>query len=224
MNTYYKNNLKQAFLILESDEENVEADDYQIAMLQENYIPGILQMHVRYVDGTCQYLYEISGKNSFRLVHEKSNLSCEDIRRLIESLLQALRQLQKFMIAENKILLDPDYIFCEKEEFFFCYYPLCTEELTESFHKLTEFFVREVNYKDEEGVRLAYMLHKSTMEEHYSVEQILEAFEKEEAEPAVIDYAQRMENPDLEESLISEKTEMWEPIRRFLEKRKKTCQ
>lgn len=224
MNSYFKNNLKQAFLVLESDEEDVELDDYQIAMLQENRIPGILETNIRYVDGICQYYYDISGMNSFHMLHEKSSLSCEDIRSLTESLLQTIKQLQRFMITENKILLDPDYIFCEKDAYYFCYYPLCKEELTESFHKLTEFFVREVNYKDEEGVKLAYTLHKSTMEEHYSVERILEEFEQEKGETTVIDYTQRMENTSLEEVLIAEKTEIWEPIRRFLEKRKKTCQ
>jgi len=220
MKTYYKNNLKEAYLILET--ENEEPEDYQLAMLRENDIPGILSMSVRYVDGKNQYYYDISGKVSLNAVHETANLECQDIRRLTSELLDAVKQLQRYMLSESCILLEPEYIFCEKGHYFFCYYPPCGDELKENFHRLTEFFVREVNYKDEEGVRLAYTLHKSTMEEHYSLQQILEEFEREE--PVIIDYKERMEEPQIDEIMIAEKTEFWEPIRRLLERRKRTCQ
>ena len=39
---------------------------------------------------------------------------------------------------------------------------------------MTEFFVREVNYKDEDGVHFAYSMHKMTMEENYSIEEIMQ--------------------------------------------------
>ena len=52
-------------------------------------------------------------------------------------------------------------------------------DIKEEFHKLTEFFVREVDYKNKEGVHLAYTLHKATMEEHYSIEKIMEELEHE---------------------------------------------
>ena len=62
MKTYYKNNLNQAFLILESEEEGKE--DYQLTMLKENQIPGVLNTSLRYVDGMTQYHYDVSGKTS----------------------------------------------------------------------------------------------------------------------------------------------------------------
>ena len=220
MKTYYKNNLKESYLILETEKGEIE--DYQSVMLRENDIPGVLRTSVRYVDGKNQYYYDISGKVALNAVHETANMGCEDIRRLTSELLDAVKQLQKYMLSENCILLEPEYIFCEKGHYFFCYYPPCGEGLRENFHKLTEFFVREVNYKDEEGVRLAYTLHKSTMEEHYNVEQVLEEFEKEE--PITINYGESLEEPKIEEIMIAEKTEFWEPIRRLLERRKRTCQ
>ena len=86
---------------------------------------------------------------------------------------------------------------------------------------MTEFFVREVDYKDEEGVRLAYTLHKSTMEENYTIEQILEEFERESLDIKVIDYTERREESNYENIMIADKTEFWEPIRRLLDRRKK---
>lgn len=221
MKTYYRNNLKQAYLILESEVEEVQ--DYQLAMLRENHVPGILDTSLRYVDGATQYYYDISGKTSILALHEKSSLMYEDIRGLAEALVQAVRELQRYMLPAEHLLLDPEYIFYEKGNYYFCFYPPDEEMLKDKFHDLTEYFVREVDYKDEEGVRLAYTLHKATMEENYTIEQILEEFEKENLDVKVIDYTEHTEEPSYENIMIADKTEFWEPIRRLLEKRKKTC-
>lgn len=223
MKTYYKNDLKKAYLILEGEEG--EKEDYQIEMLKENEIAGILKTDVRYVDNVIQYHYDISGKVSFKAMHEKVNLTCEDMRHMVEQLLSAIKTLRKYMLDGNAILLDPEHIFCTKQQVFFCYYPSGQRELKTEFHKLTEFFVREVNYKDKEGVHFAYTLHKATMEENYSIEQILEELSCEEKEEGVektpITYTERMENKALEEVLIAEKREMWEPVRKLLERKRK---
>ncbi len=219
MKTYYRNNLKEAYLILESEEE--ETQDYQLAMLRENHIPGILDTSLRYVDGATQYCYDVSGKTSIQALHEKSPLTLSDIRGLSEALVQAVRELQRYMLPAEHLLLDPEYIFCEKGSYYFCFYPPDEEVLKDKFHKLTEFFVREVDYKDEEGVHLAYTLHKSTMEENYTIEQILEEFENENMDIQVIDYSEHVEEPSYEKIMIADKMEFWEPIRRLLDRRKR---
>lgn len=226
MKTYYKNDLKRAYMILEGTEGDRE--DYQIVMLKENEIPGILNMDVRYVDNQSQYYYDISGKTSFKILHEKVNLTLDDMRRLVNDLLQAIQILKKYMLDGKCLLLEPEYIFREDETYYFCYYPSCQQDIKEEFHRLTEFFVREVNYKDEEGVHFAYTLHKATMEENYSIEEIMKNLipEKEEEEQedhdiSIVDYTERMENMSLEESMIEERDSMWESVRKFLERSKK---
>lgn len=225
MKTYYKNDLKKAYLILEGTEG--EQEDYQIVMLRENDIDGILKTDVRYMDNQSNYYYDISGKTSFKTLHEKINLSYDIMKRLVGSLLQTIQMVRKYMLDANCILLEPEFIFCDQEKFYFCYYPPCQENAKEAFHKLTEFFVREVNYKDEEGVHFAYTMHKMTMEENYSIEEIMQQFvpqerdDEEEVEIKVMDYTERMENVNLEIDLIEEKNDMWEPVRKLLERAKR---
>ena len=139
---------------------------------------------------------------------------------LIHSLLQTLQEIEKYMLDAKGVLLSPEYIYCEGDKYFFCFYPPCSLELKEEFHKLTEFFVREVDYKDKEGIHLAYTLHKSSMDDNYSIEKIMEEVLNEEAIPQV-PYEKRMEEQTEEAVTIEEKKELWEPVRRFLEKRKK---
>ncbi len=223
MKTYYKHDLKKAYMILQGGEEDKE--DYQVVMLKENEIPGVLKMDVQHIDNHSQYHYDISGKTSFKMLYEKINLSLNEMKSLVNDLLQVLRNLQEYMLDAKCILLDPEYIFCEQDKYFFCYYPFYDKDIKKEFHRLTEFFVQEVNYRDEEGVRFAYTLHKATMEENYSIEDIMKDFLLEaEEEPGIttelprVNYVERIENASLEESMIQERDDMWEPIKKFLER------
>jgi len=76
LNAYFKNNLKQAILTLAGEEIK---DDFQIFMLQENEIPGLLKTSMKYIDGKSHYQYDISGKVSMKVKYEKMKLSNEDI-------------------------------------------------------------------------------------------------------------------------------------------------
>ena len=217
MNIYYINNLKSAYQVVEGEEQ--ENEDYQVAMLRENTVPGLLSMHVRYVDNRSNYYYDISGMQSLKTKFEKEKLKYADIQQLINALLTTMEESKKYMLDGEKILLDPNYIFYEKSGYYFTYYPSCMSDIKEEFHKLTEFFVREVDYQDREGVHLAYTLHKSTMEDHYSIQKILENLEEEE-EPQKVQYADRMEKMVEEPLVVAEKPDMWEPVKRLLDRKK----
>ena len=206
MKTYYKNDLKHAYMILEGAEG--AKDDYQSVMLRENEIPGILKTEVRNVDNCNHYYYEISGKTSFKIYHEKIPLSEKHMKKLVTDLLSVIWQVQRYMLDSSCILLEPEWIFQSGEEYYFCYYPSCEQNVQEAFHRLTEFFVREVNYKDEEEVRFAYTLHKATMEEHYSIEEIMKEFLPKESEPEpILPIEIEEEEPDYEEDDEEEEEE-----------------
>jgi hypothetical protein len=219
LKTYYKNDLKKAYLILEG--KKAEQEDYQIIMLRENDIDGILKTDVRYVDNQSHYHYDISGKTSFKTLHERMQLTFDEMHLLVKNLLQTIHNVRKYMLDANCILLEPEYIFFDQEKFYFCYYPPYCEDTKEAFHRLTEFFVREVNYQDEQGVHFAYTMHKMTMEENYSIEEIMQTIIPQEIEIPVMDYTQRMEDSGLEDDLIEEKNDLWEPVRKLLERARK---
>ena len=217
MNAYYKNDLKQAQLVLEGEELK---EDFEVFMVQGNDIPGLLKTTIKYIDGKSHYQYDISGKTSLQIRYDKLKLSGHDIRNLMNSLIQALKEISKYMLDAKGILLSPEYIFCEGEQYFFCYYPPCALNLKEEFHRLTEFFVREVDYRDQEGIHLAYTLHKSSMDENYSIEKIMDKMLEEESQ-AQVNYEACVTEQSEENSTIEEKKEMWEPVRKFLERRRR---
>lgn len=179
------------YLVLEAEQQACE--DYQVTMLCENHIPGLLDMHVCYIDNKSHYYYEISGKHCLGQSHENVNLKEKDIRKLIQDLLCTTRTLQRFMLDDNYLMLDPELIYQDKEAFYFCYNPSCRNDVRQAFHQLTEFFVREVDYQDEEGVQLAYTLHKATMEDNYDIEEIMNRRELQTEQKAEINYEETVQ-------------------------------
>lgn len=210
MKSYMKNDLKNTYLILEAEE--LKPDDYQIMMLRENEIPGIVKTSVRYVDNQKFYYYDISGKTALQSMYEKANLSGEEMRKLVEELMAATKNVQKYMLDENCILMEPELIFGDREHFYFCYCPSAVQNAKQAFHSLTEFFVKKVNYKDEEGVYFAYTLHKATMEENYSIDEILSRFRT-----SPLEYSKELEDFHTEES-ISETATFFQKAKKFLGK------
>ena len=220
MTTYYQTDLNKTYFIVEGEEYQTE--DYQVRILKENCVSGMVDMDVRCIDNMQKYYYDISGKASLQQVFERKKPGYAEIKQLMDSLLCVMRVLKNYMVGSEGILLSPEMIFVEKEKYYFCFCPGLQGDVTKRLHELTEFLVREVDYRDEQGVHLAYVMHKATMEDHYSLEQIMREFrqelsEEEDGEDAAEVSYQSSVLPQ-EKSMVEEKKDFWETVRRFIEK------
>ena len=222
METQYKRNLNHTYLTLEVDE--VYDEDYQMRMLKANKIEGLLLVAGHGVDGISKYAYDISGKSSLKAIYEKSDISKEELEVFLRSLLGLVKVIQSYMLDANKIILDPEYIFYEKEKYYFCYLPRKEEQLENSFHKLTEYFVSKIDHKDQKGIQMAYILHKATMEENYNLEAVIEQIrqeehiegQKKEKEKTEMQYLKEEKNPEY----IKEESIAWPVAKQWKNKKK----
>lgn len=165
------------------EEEGVYTEDYQNKMLEENQVQGLLQMNGRGMDDKSCYDYDVSGKVSVKALYEKHPISGEEIKILLTCILNVVNEVQRYLLDINCILLNPEYIFYESERYYFCYYPPGNESLWTGFHHLSEYLVKCADYQDQECVRIVFLLHKETMKENYSMEQIIrECMKGEESE------------------------------------------
>lgn len=172
MKTEYRRNLNATYLIIEVDE--VYKEDYQMHMMEANDITGLLKVSGRGLNDQSRYHYEISGKVSVKAMYEKAKMEYNDVRELTLQLLQTIKAVQAYLLDENHLLLEPEYIFYEKNRFYFCYIPAESKVLAEELHRLTEYFINQIDYEDKQGIYLAYELHKLTMVENYSLEQVMD--------------------------------------------------
>ena len=153
-------------------------EDYQMPMLSGNMLFGILPVEGCEIEGKGCYTYEISGLSAMKSKYEKTRLGKEDIAGFVKQLLKVTEELQQYMLDPDCLVLNPEYIFYKQEQCYFCYLPGKGRGLKESFHELTEYFVKTLDYEDTEGIFLAYELHKATLQEHYDLRQIMKDYDK----------------------------------------------
>ena len=200
MREEYERDLHHAWMILETDE--LYKEDYQMRMLMENAIPGLLSVRGQGKDDKSQYRYEISGKISVKAKREKEHWKFADLEKFMRQFIQVLYAVKNYLLDVNCLSLDPGHIYVSDEIYYFCYCPGLEGNILEKFHELTEYFVRETDYEQKEAVYLAYELHKASMEENYNIEYALERIlEKKENEMESIQ-PEKKAGYDLQEELI----------------------
>ena len=183
MNINYEKELNRICLHVYVSE--IYEEDYQMPMLRENSIPGILEVSGCGIDGESRYTYEINGLVSMAVLFENKQVQKRDIEQFVSCLLETVAQLQRYMLNPGCLLLEPEYVFCRKQKYFFCYLPGSKQELCGSFHRMTEYFVEKLDYEDEQGITLAYELHKATLQENYDLDAIMREYkENDETEDA----------------------------------------
>lgn len=151
-------------------------EDYQMHMLRECKLEGLIAVVGYGVDERSQYIYDVSGMQNIKQLYEKEPMSEKTISEFCSDLLSMMDRIKQHMLDVNKVLLDPQYIFKNASGYQFCYYPINKDVAKESFHSLTEYFVKAIDYNHINSVRLVCGLHKSTMDEQYDLTEVLERY------------------------------------------------
>lgn len=230
----YERSVRHTWMILETDE--IYEEDYQMRMLQENAVPGLLEVQGQGKDEKSRYRYEVSGKSSLKLLKKKEKLGYKMIETFMRQFIQVLYEVNNYLLDVNCLSLDAAHIFWQDGQFYFCYCPGLKGNIWDNFHILTEYFVREADYEDKEGIYLAYELHKASMEENYDIERALEMIlERKEMELKRVEPEQKEKAYDIEEDMIlddwageqeikgnavRERSGVWEYVSRRIHKRK----
>ncbi len=222
------------------EESSVYREDYQMRMLGANEIGGLLPVRGRGMDGNSCYDYDVSGKLAIRALYEKSEIGAKDLKAFLLALRDVIENVKKYLLDIHCILLNPDYIFYEEGQFYFCYYPLKKTQLWEDIHELTEYFVKRADYADQECIRMTFLLHKETMEENYSLDKIMdECLREEEAVSNNQDISKQKESmqgepvrydaertdweaeQEMGTCIMEDAENFWTPMKKFLKKHKK---
>ncbi len=216
------------------EEQGAYEGDYQMAMLKANSMKYLLPIGSRWIDESSFFDYDVTGKVSMQAIYEKNLLTGEELVTFLEQLLLVRKEIEKYLLHEDCLLLKPEYIFSEKNQYYFCYYPLSKESFWESFRKLTEYFVKKMDYQDSQGVQMMFALHQGVMQENYSLERLVKECQKlltsgpkdsetkdssaSEEEQDVYPWITEVVSPNV----IRENNDMWTPMKRFLNKHKKS--
>ena len=159
MEATYRRDSEHNYMILKSDEK-LHGNEYQVRMLLGNEIPGLLRCKLRMIDGEAYFYYDITSRQPLSRILRQHPASSEDIRAIASGLVKALDGIERYLLAEEGLLLEPDFLYMDVEtkEISFCYLPFFQKNFSEAFRELAEYLLKSLNHEDDQAVLWGYQL------------------------------------------------------------------
>ena len=155
----YKKTLDHNYLVFPMPEDM--DIDYQLNMISENDIPGLIRMHPRYDQDGPQLYYDISSLQPLKRMYEHHAINDSDIRIIFNGILSVYRILQDYMLDDRHLFLMPEHIYVDavtlKPSLIFL--PFYDRDRNQSLLKLSEFFMEHSAHKDNDTDMLSYRLY-----------------------------------------------------------------
>lgn len=179
MEPRYKRELNHNYLIIAMDEEDT---NYQLKMLLNNQIDGLLEVWMKQVDGRREFYYEISSKQPLSRLLERKRLSSAEVKELVLSLAAVLKRVEEFLLPTKQLVLNADYIYVEPETFRFsyCCLPGYEDGGADAAAELVKYLLDRVDYQEAEAVSLIYRLYQETVKENFKMETLVKILYKQE--------------------------------------------
>lgn len=173
MKVSYRREIKRNYLII--DPETDRAEGYEIRMLQDNPMEGLLHFQVRQKEDGIQFYYDITSRQPLIRMLEGQSWRAEQLRKLMIGIFGVLERMDNYLLKENQLWLTPEYIYLEPDTFqiWLCYVPGMERDFAEDMSKLLEKILERVDHQDKESVVLAYHIYQESKKENYGIADIM---------------------------------------------------
>lgn len=185
MERTYERDLSHNYMILREEVPSYQ-EDYQLYMLAENKIPGLLECRFKSLNGRLQLDYEITSRQPLGIAYERKPMGYEELRRMLEDLQSLMEEMKKYLLDPNHLILEPEYMYVNVDtaRLSLCYCPFYEQNIRQAFYNFSEYLLGKLHKQDKEAIAMGYELYKLAGEENSSVEEILKRYERRQ-EPAM---------------------------------------
>ena len=164
--------MNRNYMVIRS--ENGMDDRYTIRMISGNKIPGLLQFQEKWINGMPLFYYDITSRQPLRRFTEYKSLTGVEIRTLISDLIFVLRQMERYLLDEQRICLRTESIYIEPETFHgsFCLIPGYQSDFTTEFLEFAQYILDHVDHSDGDAVVLAFSIFRESRKGNFGVDDI----------------------------------------------------
>lgn len=193
MDINYHREMKNNYLMITVDEAREQS--FEARMLIGNTIDGLLKFRIRKSDNQCQFCYEITSRQPLGRLLETKAIGAEQLRILLLGIAQTVTGMDDYLLTEEQILLDPEFIYVDLESFQpgLCLLPGRMGDFPREFNELLRFLLGKVDHRDKEAVVLVYGLYRESLKDNYGLENVLRWVIKEGSSGQVCGIADKEE-------------------------------
>ncbi len=192
----YRKNMNHNYLAAKRPEQA----DYQLEMLLENEIPGLLRAESRWDEGREEIYYEISSLQPLSRVFEHREIRQEEAKNLLRGVLSACTSLGEYMLKEDGLVLEADLLYVDPESLDcrMLFLPWDPQPFREQLLKLSEYLMEHAGQEDAEAAMWSYRLYRRLKNENFVLSELRELLEGEgipTENPHKQERAERTETP-----------------------------
>ena len=201
MESRYVKELNREYLVVSVKEGETEPD-YQMHMLAENQIAGLLPVQIRQIDCQIEYYYEITGMVPLEQYLARHAMGYQELKDLVTGLQGVWEQTMEFLLDMDRICLEPEWMFLDGNGFSFCYGGEGSKEFWEQFRELMQRLLVKLDHTDEKTVYAGYLLYQECQAASCSIEKCAGIFQKKAEWEA-------LHQPDTETSVQESAERLW---------------
>lgn len=214
----------EKYISIEKVKEN--ENNYQLEMVSNNQIKGLLNIKIQYINNEKEILYDITSMNSLSKIFERKLMKKEDLIRFVVSIKRLSESLKEYLLCSDNIIFDSEYIFYDKQrdEYLFCYCPEANDDVELQLKILFNQLLDYIDHNNRETVELAYGLQQITSQDSFSIDQLQEfVLQKKEMEIKTdIDLDDdTLDYDDEEETIEKPKTSLFNKLKKLFTKQEK---
>lgn len=158
-------------------------EDYQMRMLRHNDMRFLIKVTGIGREGKSRYTFYPGNALSLEKLYGAQEIKRQDLESFAEQFMEMIDEIKGHLLEPDNLILIPELVFFENGKYKFCYLPVRDpgkeKTLCAMFHEMTEYFVKRLDYRDTEGILLAYRLHKETLKENFDLRKIMDEYKEE---------------------------------------------
>lgn len=181
MNISFKKDIRASYMVIEKA-ERFSKNDFDVKMLKNNDIPGLLKFDYENLNGIYDLKYDISSRQAFSVMYEKRLVSYEQLRAFVFSLKALVDVMGEYLLDINNIILKQQCIFTDSEgkEYSYCYFPYYKGDFILELKIILKALLAMVDHSDERVLLLSYELYNASGRENFVIEDLTAICNKRE--------------------------------------------
>lgn len=132
-----------SFLVLE-EPEGQQVIPYCVRMMENNRIPGLLPMFSQVIDEQEKFNYEITGKMKLSHMIRNTELTAENGKKLLFSLVDGLLNLEEYFLNISGCVLSEEYVFVDTQYHVFLVYNPVVDQGQDLNQEIKNFFLEVI--------------------------------------------------------------------------------
>jgi len=159
--------------------DEVIYNGFDIQMVQQNHIKGLVPLEVIASEGKEQYWYDISGFQALDTWVEDQRVGADELKAILLSYRETLRQCRRYLLDERCVSLSKENVFISSKDkgISFCYMPFEIRDSSESVIELFEYYMTIMDHSDGRGVKNCYDAYEESRKPNALIDDIIVCFE-----------------------------------------------